>query len=258
MVEGNTDVIALRQAGFEPVVAAMGTALTEGTCASSTASAAGCSCASTPTPQVRTRRSAAWSSRWEGVRRTGRDAAAGPGPGRRAAGLRGAAGRRRELPPLPRADRDRASRGPPGGFCPGAGDPRAGRGLAASGRRRCACSRTDSTCRRRRSRAWHPREVGGLAPPSRRRGCSPRATASSATRSRRASYTLRSAASSRRSAQTTSTPSCTGSSAPCSSRTPPRTPSSWRSGRSSTHGPIARRSTSAPGRSCFCACGSAG
>ena len=29
MVEGNTDVIALRQAGFEPVVASMGTALTE-------------------------------------------------------------------------------------------------------------------------------------------------------------------------------------------------------------------------------------
>jgi DNA primase len=30
IVEGNTDVIALRQAGFEPVVASMGTALTEG------------------------------------------------------------------------------------------------------------------------------------------------------------------------------------------------------------------------------------
>lgn len=30
VVEGNTDVIALRQAGFEPVVASMGTALTEG------------------------------------------------------------------------------------------------------------------------------------------------------------------------------------------------------------------------------------
>jgi DNA primase len=30
IVEGNTDAIALRQAGFEPVVAAMGTALTEG------------------------------------------------------------------------------------------------------------------------------------------------------------------------------------------------------------------------------------
>src|SRR6185437_16812153 len=29
IVEGNTDVIALRQAGFEPVVASMGTALTE-------------------------------------------------------------------------------------------------------------------------------------------------------------------------------------------------------------------------------------
>ena len=28
-MEGNTDVIALRQAGFEPVVASMGTALTE-------------------------------------------------------------------------------------------------------------------------------------------------------------------------------------------------------------------------------------
>ena len=29
IVEGNTDVLALRQAGFEPVVASMGTALTE-------------------------------------------------------------------------------------------------------------------------------------------------------------------------------------------------------------------------------------
>src|SRR5207253_4121850 len=29
VVEGNTDVLALRQAGFEPVVASMGTALTE-------------------------------------------------------------------------------------------------------------------------------------------------------------------------------------------------------------------------------------
>src|SRR5262249_57425693 len=29
VVEGNTDVIALRQAGLEPVVASMGTALTE-------------------------------------------------------------------------------------------------------------------------------------------------------------------------------------------------------------------------------------
>ena len=29
VVEGNTDVIALHQAGFEPVVASMGTALTE-------------------------------------------------------------------------------------------------------------------------------------------------------------------------------------------------------------------------------------
>src|SRR5207248_3741702 len=29
VVEGNTDVLALRQAGFQPVVASMGTALTE-------------------------------------------------------------------------------------------------------------------------------------------------------------------------------------------------------------------------------------
>ena len=35
VVEGNTDVIALRQEGLEPVVAAMGTALTTGTCVSS-------------------------------------------------------------------------------------------------------------------------------------------------------------------------------------------------------------------------------
>ena len=45
-------------------------------------------------------------------------------------GLRGAAGRRRELPPLPSPARARARGGPAGGVRPGARDPREGRGLA--------------------------------------------------------------------------------------------------------------------------------
>ena len=56
VVEGNTDVIALRQAGFEPVVASMGTALTEQQLRSSGGSRARSSSASTPTRPGRTRR----------------------------------------------------------------------------------------------------------------------------------------------------------------------------------------------------------
>jgi DNA primase len=64
VVEGNTDVIALRQAGFMPVVASMGTALRNASYASCRASRSGSSSASTPTPPVRRRRCAGWSSRW--------------------------------------------------------------------------------------------------------------------------------------------------------------------------------------------------
>ena len=64
VVEGNTDVIALRQAGFEPVVASMGTALTERQLRElGRLTQEGLSSASTRTPPGRTRRCAGWSSR---------------------------------------------------------------------------------------------------------------------------------------------------------------------------------------------------
>ena len=108
MVEGNTDVLALRQAGIEPVVASMGTALTEqqlrelsrltrrlwlcfdGDAAGEAATLAG------------------WSSPSAGLRV--KVVALPPDrPGRRAAGSSSGSPRRR-LPRLPRPDRDRARR----------------------------------------------------------------------------------------------------------------------------------------------------
>ena len=88
VVEGNTDVIALRQAGFEPVVASMGTALTEAQlrelgrltkrlflCFDSDAAGAGRNAA---------RHGARGRSR---IRRPCRRAPEGPGSGRRAGGF---------------------------------------------------------------------------------------------------------------------------------------------------------------------------
>ena len=64
VVEGNTDVLALHQAGLEPVVASMGTALTERQLKElSRLTRQGVGSASTATPRARRQRSAAWSSR---------------------------------------------------------------------------------------------------------------------------------------------------------------------------------------------------
>ena len=86
VVEGNTDVIALRQAGFEPVVASMGTALTERQLRElGAARRSGSSSASTPTRPGRRRRCAGWSSRSaQGFDVRVVTLPPGPGSGRRA------------------------------------------------------------------------------------------------------------------------------------------------------------------------------
>ena len=133
VVEGNTDVIALRQAGVEPVVASMGTALTESQLRELgrltkrlflcfDADAAG---------QEATLRGMELAVR-PGLRRARRRAAEGRGS-RRCAGLvRGSPRRGRELRPLPRAHRARAHGRPPGGVRARARDPRPRRGFAGA------------------------------------------------------------------------------------------------------------------------------
>ena len=111
VVEGNTDVIALRQAGFEPVVAAMGTALTEGHLRE--------------LDRLSRRLFLCFDADAAGQDATlrGMELAVGKGfdvrvvtlpPGQDPAdapqAFEDAARGRRELPPLPRPDRDRASR----------------------------------------------------------------------------------------------------------------------------------------------------
>ena len=163
VVEGNTDVIALRQAGFEPVVASMGTALTErqlrelgrltkklylcfdADAAGQEATLRGMELAAAQGFDVkvvtlpegqdpadapdgfeeRLRRPRATSSTASGSSSSARPT------GRRASFARARCSRR------PRTRR--------------------------SGRRRCGCSRTGSTCRGRRSPGSRPRAGGGAA-----------------------------------------------------------------------------------------------
>ncbi len=136
VVEGNTDVLALRQAGFEPVVACMGTALTEqqlkelgrltkrlwlafdGDAAGESATLA--------------RHGARGAA---GLRREGRAAPSRGRPGGRPDGLRGASRCGRAVSRLPRAHRDRARRGSRGRVQDREGAARVGTGLAgAAGR----------------------------------------------------------------------------------------------------------------------------
>ena len=117
VVEGNTDVIALRQAGFEPVVASMGTALDRPAAEGAAASLAphlsllrlgrrrrGCDVARDGARDVAR------------LRRPGRDASERAGSCRRARRLREAARGRRELCGLPRAAGARPHARPPGGI----------------------------------------------------------------------------------------------------------------------------------------------
>ena len=116
VVEGNTDVIALRQAGFEPVVASHGHGAHRAAAAASSArltkrlwlafdgDAAG---------ETATLRGMELAAK-QRLRREGRRAAAGRRPRRRPARVRAAARARRAVRRLPRADRDRARRRPRG------------------------------------------------------------------------------------------------------------------------------------------------
>ena len=165
VVEGNTDVIALRQAGFEPVVASMGTALTEqhlrelgrltkrlylcfdADAAGEEATLRGMERAHGQGFEIRVV-----------VLPLGQDPADAPD------GLRAAARPGRELPPLPRPARARPRRRPPGGVRPGARDPRPRPRTRPSARRRSGSSPTGSTCRARRSPASRRHEAPRRAP----------------------------------------------------------------------------------------------
>ena len=109
VVEGNTDVIALRQAGFEPVVASMGTALTAQQLrelARMTKKLYLCFDADAAGQEATLRGHGAGSG--AGLRRQDRHASRRPGPCRRAGRVRRPAAKRGELSRLPRAPRDRA------------------------------------------------------------------------------------------------------------------------------------------------------
>ena len=124
-------MIALRQAGFEPVVASMGTALTERQLRELgrlTQKLFLCFDADAAGQEATLRGMELAAAQGFDVKVV--TLAAGPGSGRCARRLRGSAGRRRELPRLPRPARDRALGRPAGGFRPRAGGAREGRGLA--------------------------------------------------------------------------------------------------------------------------------
>ena len=129
-----------------------------------------------------------------GVRRPGRGFAEGRGSRRRAGLVRRTARLGRELPPLPRAHHARADARPPGGVRPGAGDPRACRGLArAPGG--AAAARRPARPSARDPRGAGPRAVSGRRPPGGRGDAAAawrRASSASATYSRRSSAIRRS------------------------------------------------------------------
>ncbi len=122
VVEGNTDVIALRQAGFEPVVACMGTALTEPQLKELGRLTKRLWLAFDGEPPAPRRPARDGARGQPGVRREGRGASAGHRPGRRSRGfqarlaggaaLRGAPSRRSRHA-APRTARPRAARSRP-------------------------------------------------------------------------------------------------------------------------------------------------
>ena len=206
VVEGNTDVIALRQAGFEPVVASMGTALTERQLRElgrMTKKLYLCFDADAAGQEATLRGMELAAAQGFDVKVV--TLPRGPGSGRRARRVRGPAASGRELPRLPRAPRDRALGRSAGGVRPGARGAREGRGLtraaggAAAARRPARPPARDA--RRARAGAW--REAARRA--RRRRASSTPATGSSVTCSPPASRTRRSCGGSRSSRPITST-----------------------------------------------------
>ena len=260
VVEGNTDVIALRQAGFEPVVASMGTALTE--------------------QQLKelsrlTRRLVLCfdgDAAGEAATLRGMELAASQGFDVRVV----------PLPPgldpadvadgfeaqLARAEtyvgyRVRLEIERVGGSAGGV-RPRARGALARGGLARAAGG---AAVRRRPARPAEGdaggtragRPCGGSRRARSRRGCWTRASGSSATRSRASSGTAASCACSRELGPGTSTTRCTaGSSSRSSLGRRPATRSSSRCSPSWTPGPRPRGSTRRRPSSCSCACASDG
>ena len=226
VVEGNTDVIALRQAGFEPVVASMGTALTErqlkelqrltrrlylcfdSDAAGEDATLRGMELATTLGFDVRVVSLP-----------KGQDPADAP------AGFEQRLERRGELRRPPRAARARAHARPAGGVRPRARGAREGRGLAGAPGR-AAAARGHA-----RPAAGDARRAGGEG--RGRRPAAGRGALAGDAREGRAARTAcarrvrapsrRSSRSSRSSRPITSTRSCTGASGRCSSRAGRRT-----------------------------------
>jgi DNA primase catalytic core len=255
VVEGNTDVIALRQAGFEPVVASMGTALTgrqlkelqrltrrlylcfDSDAAGEEATLRGMEAATSLGLDVRVV-----------TLPPGQDPADAPqGFEARLEGAESYVHYRVRLE-LERAP-DRQEAFARGRCCSGTRTRR-------SGRTRCGCWPAGSASRRRRSPGSRRGAGCARSPRTSRRSCSRRTSGWSGTRSLRVSSRRRSCACSESSRRSISTQRCTAASASGSSRAGRRTASCWRCARSSTRGRRARGSTSAPARSCSCTCAS--
>ena len=162
VVEGNTDVIALRQAGFEPVVAAMGTALTEQhlrELARLTKRLYLCFDADAAGEDATLRgMERAYAQGFEiriVVLPEGQDPADAP------EGFENRLGSGRELPPLSRQARDRAGVRPAGGVRPCPRGARRGGGFTGAPGRAPAPRPTASTFRARRCRGSR-RHAAGL------------------------------------------------------------------------------------------------
>ena len=218
VVEGNTDVIALRQAGLRAGRRLDG----DGADRAPAEGAAAADAAPLPLLRLRRGRGGGDAAR-DGardvarLRRARRDAAEGPGSGRRAGRLRGAARRGGELRRLPRPARARPHAGPAGGVRPRPRDPAAERGLAGVAGRaapaRGPAEPAEGDARGPDAEGRRPdAHRGALA-----EACSRRATGSSGTRSPPASRIPRSSSCSPSSPPSTSTPSCTAASARISS-----------------------------------------
>ena len=223
VVEGNTDVLALRQAGFLPVVASMGTALTErqlkelarltrrlflcfdADAAGQDATLRGMDLALAQSFNVQVVVAA------EGERSRRR-----PRPVReeapRAGQLSGAPRPARARAGARQAERRSRPSGPSSRPFP----------TRRSTSRRCASRPTCSTCRRRRRPALLPPAAAHARPASSRRGCSKQGCASSGARSPASPRTRSSCACSSRSGRSTSTTPCTGArGGTCSARSRP-------------------------------------